>query len=441
MRKGEMVAPRRQAVRFAQKERHHFTFVLAVAVAAVSTFARADNLSTSADDLALTDYVTGLGEITDFAFLPDGRVVITEKEGALKVRRPDGTVVVAAQFAVDASSEKGLLGVAVDPDFARTRRLFLYYSRADGTDLDRHRVVSARLGTDDKLDRASEKVLIDHLRGPRNHDGGGLAIGPDGKLYVGVGDTGCNSNRPPDPPYAPTNYFATCLSNANGKILRITLDGAVPDDNPLARVAQATACGDHCGDATGAKLAPPRREIWAWGFRNPWRFWFDPRTGKLWVGDVGEITWEEIDVVERGRHYGWPWREGRHGWPQSRCRSISPGAGDCVDPVYECHHGTGPDGDCKSITAGAIVDSCRWPERWRGRYLFADNANARLFALRVTPARDSIVPHSREDLGRFTDGIPVSIHLGPDGDLYLAVFPGHDGKIVRLAPKHPLRCP
>ncbi len=419
---------------------------ITLAVLAVASLASAaPPLSKGPDALfSLVDVATGLGEVTDFAFLPDGKMVITEKDGALKVRRSDGKIVVAAKFSVDAASEKGLLGVAVDPDFAHTRRLFLYYSRSDesgGTNLDRHRVVSALLKPDDTLDRASEKVLVASLRGPANHDGGGLAIGPDGKLYIGVGDTGCNSNKPPEPRYAPGNYFGTCLSNANGKILRVDLDGTIPDDNPLAHVAAVTACGASCRDApTPSRTEPPRREIWAWGFRNPWRFWFDPKTGKLWVGDVGEITWEEIDLAQAGHHHGWPWREGRHGWPPSRCGEAIASSGACVDPIYECKHAAGADGDCKSITAGVIVDSCKWPKEYRGKYLFADNANARVWTLDVNEKRDGLVPGSRRDFARLTDGIPVSIHLGPDGDPYLAIFPGPTGKIIKVTPIHPLDC-
>jgi glucose/arabinose dehydrogenase len=389
--------------------------------------------------LVLTDVVTGLGATTDLAFLPDGRMVITEKDGAVKLRGTDGNVALAAAFDVDTGSEKGMLGVAVDAGFfAATRRIFLYYSASDaagGTDLDRNRVVSMVLREDGALDRASELVLVRDLRGPANHDGGGLAVGPDGRLYVGVGDSGSNSGAPPEPPQEPTNHFATCLSNANGKILRVNFDGSIPADNPLASTPAATACGDAPGAPVSASVqAPPRREIWAWGFRNPWRFSFDPVTGDLWVADVGEITYEEVSVAQAGRHHGWPWREGPHGWPQAKCAEITPVGGDCVDPVYHCRHGPasgGVDGDCESITGGTIVDNPAWPADERGRYYFADNVNGHLYSLAVDPARASVVAGSRRQVAQVQGGIPVSLRLGPDGDLYVAVLPG---RVARLAP-------
>jgi len=386
--------------------------------------------------ITFTDHVTGLGPVTDLAFLPDGRLVIVEKTGAVKVRAPGGAVTQAGSLPVDSRSEKGLLGVVAAPDFVASRRLVLYYSRADaagGSDLDRHRVVTVPLGDDGALAVAAERVLLSGLRGPANHDGGALALGPDGLLYVGVGDTGCNSGAPPEPPGAPGNYFATCLSNANGKILRVALDGAIPATNPLADVALATACGTTCRAAPSG-LAAPRREIWAWGFRNPWRMAFDPATGRLWVGDVGEITYEEVTVVQPGRHHGWPWREGAAGWPRARCRETTPDTGDCVEPAYVCRHGAdagGVDGGCTSITGGVFLQGPRWPAPLRGRYLFADNVNGRVWTLEVDAARTGVVPGSRREVGRITGGGPVSLRVGPDGDVYAAVLPG---RVVRISP-------
>lgn len=380
----------------------------------------------------LEDALTGLGPVTDVGFLPDGRLVVTAKDGSVSIGAPGGAAREVGRFPVDVESEKGLLGVAVDPAFAVSRRVFFYYSRSDeagGTDLDRHRVVSVRLGAGDELE--AEAVLLAGLRGPENHDGGALEIGPDGRLYVGVGDTGCNSGQAPEPLYTPTNWFATCLTNANGKILRVGLDGEIPADNPLASTPAVTACGDRCGDPISAATGAPRPEIWAWGFRNPWRFAFDPATGLLWVGDVGEVTWEELSIVERGKHHGWPFREGPQGWPRTRCSEVRPDAGECVEPVYACGRGGGPDGDCAAITGGAFLAGPRWPEPLRDRYIFGDSATGRLWTLRLTADRRGVVAGSRRELAQVA--APVSIRAGPDGDVYVALLGA--GKVIRISPR------
>lgn len=418
--------------------------IFALALAASS--AHADTLATGAPatNFNFSDHVTGVGQMTDFRWVPDGRLVMTRKSGEVMVRTTAGSVVNAGSFPVDTESEKGLLGVEVDPAFATNNRLFFYYSRSSmattepGTDLDRHRVVSITLKSDNTLDMTTEKILVRNLRGPANHDGGALAIGKDGKLYIGVGDTGCNSGVAPGGTIG--NYFGTCLTNGNGKILRVNLDGTIPTDNPLVGVAAVTACGSSCGtNITGTGTAAPRTDIWAWGFRNPWRFWIDPVTGNLWVGDVGEVTYEEVSIVPKGRHMGWPWREGGQGYPVTKCTEITPNTGNCVDPAYYCGRtaGGGVDGGCRSITGGVIVDTCSWPAEFRGLYYFADNANNSIWTLQPTAARDGIVAGSRKNFGTVTGG-PVSMRTGPDGALYVASLGGN--RLARFAPKTPVTC-
>jgi glucose/arabinose dehydrogenase len=430
---------------------------LSSALALVAGVGKADTMATAglSGQFTVAPKVSGLNQPTSFAFLPDGRMVITDKMGDVLIAdtRAGGTVTstsTAGSFSVDTESEKGLLNVLLHPNFGSNRLLIFYVSLATssgGTDTDRHRVMTVPLGTNDQLDMAQANTLVRGLQGPRNHDGGGLAIGPDGKLYIGVGDTGCNSNRPAEPAYTPTNFFGTCLTIPNGKILRVNLDGSIPSDNPLVNAAQVTACGSTCGmNVTG--LAPAttgiRTDIWAWGFRNPWRFSFDKRTGNLWVGDVGEVTYEELDIIPPtggGRHYGWPWREGARGNPASSCRQILPDVGDCVDPQYFCGRGGGGggiDGNCAAIMAGAIVDSCDWPAAFQGRYFFGDHPNRWIGNVTLTANRNGLASTTRSGFVN-TTGNPTHIDVGPDGALYYATM--QPGTIQRVAPTNPTACP
>ncbi|MFN8544081.1 MAG: PQQ-dependent sugar dehydrogenase [Candidatus Binatia bacterium] len=423
---------------------------LAILCALRLSTARADSLvATGSPSPASTfvideGFVTGVNLVTDFRFLPDGRMVIVTKDGNVLLRpAAGGALVSAGTFAVDTESEKGLLGVAVDPDFTTTGRLFFYYSAAAGTDNDRHRVVARTLGGNTL---GPETVLLHDLRGPENHDGGALDVGPDGFLYVGVGDTGCNSGQAPEPIYTPTNFYPTCLSGhpqnngaGNGKILRIARDGSIPPANPLVGAGNVTACGAACGDTiAGTGVGAPRTDVFAWGFRNPFRLWVDPQTGRVWVGDVGEISYEEITIVQPGRHHGWPWREGMHGWPMSKCRDVRVGTGggvpvmdqDCVDPVFEYAHPTGI-----AVTGGQIVDSCAWPAAFRGRYYFGDFAGS-VWTLTPNGARDGVTGGATA-FAAITGGL-VAIHTGTDGALYLASHYG--SRIARIAPLAPEVC-
>ena len=396
-----------------------------------------------ASTFQLTTYVSGQGQLTDFRFLPDGRVVMTEKTGAVKVRRTDGSVVTAGSFNVDSNSEKGLLGVEVDPQFASNT--FLYFYASDGpTTANKHRVLKVKLNPDNALvctgscSTAPEPtVLLQNLQGPANHDGGGLAIGPDGKLYVGVGDTGANSGVPPGGSI--TNYIGTCLTTANGKVLRINLDGSIPADNPLAASGtRVPACDGSPGSAPNPSnvTGVPRAEIWSWGFRNPFRFWFDAQTGRLWVGDVGEVSYEEVNLVTKGQHYGWPFREGAFGYPVTRCDNLGANGGgaDCVEPAYFCEHAGAAgnnDGSCQSITGGVFVDSPSWPAPYRGRYFFGDNANGNVWTLTPNANRDGFVANPRADFGT-NFGTVTRFLVGPDGNLYLSRV---EGSILVVSPR------
>jgi glucose/arabinose dehydrogenase len=401
----------------------------------------------AADLFSMTVYARDIDLATSTLLLPDGRAVITEKTGRVLVRHPDETLVEAGTLKVDSEKEKGLLNVIAHPRFSETKDLIFYYSAAERPELDKHKVSLIRLGDDDKLDIAGERVLVHGLRGPDDHEqGGGLAIDRSGNLLIGVGDTGCRAGKMPEPPYTPTNYFATCLTNGNGKILRVALDGSIPADNPLVNVEQVSACGQKCSDDP-KKLpkAPPRKDIWAWGLRNPWRIWVDPKTGALWTADVGDLANEEIDIIPEkgGLHYGWPFREGGQGHPVSACNATTPG-GDCVDPAYYCRHDdvTGaPDGNCKSINGGLIIDDCRFPAAFRGKYFFADNANGRIWTVTPTADRTGIVPGSRMDFGQ-VGGFIVDLDAGDDAALYLTVMkiPPEKSVVLRIAPKQLESC-
>ena len=437
------------------------TRLVAVLALVFAAAAHADTLSSagSPSPASLFDiqpeFVTGVGDVTDFRWLPDGRLVVINKAGNVLVRPAGGgTLVDAGSFAVDTASEKGLLGIAVDPAFTTNRRLYFYYSAAGGTTANKHRVVVRTLGANSVLD-PGETPILSGLRGPNNHDGGGIDIGPDGLLYVGVGDTGCNSNMVAEEEYTPTNFYGTCLADdpanlggGNGKILRVALNGGIPPSNPLVGATNVTACGPTCGTAIDpGVLGDPRPEIFAWGFRNPFRLWVDPVTGRVWVGDVGEISYEEVTIVEPGRHHGWPWREGGRGHPGTACQAVRIGTGPsdepildqvCVEPVYFCGRsaGGGIDGGCQSITGGQIAESCTWPEAFRGRYVFADYVHGSVFTLVPNGTRDGIVG-GRANFATIEGG-PTALRVGNDGALYVAVYPA--GRIARIAPTAPGAC-
>src|SRR5262249_46720927 len=210
----------------------------------------------------------------------------------------------------------GLPGIAIEPGFDTNGFIYLYRTKAGaggcGTSTGRFNQVVRVTMSGGSISLGS---LVELLTGIRtdggNHDGGGLRIGPDGKLYVGVGDSGLGDNQ--GGPGSSTNPYAQDLNSLNGKMVRLNLDGTIPGDNPF--VGQAGERG----------------EIYAYGFRNPFRFGFDPVNGNLWVADVGDLTVEEVDIVTAGGNYGWPHCEGTL---PSGCEN----PGD-IDPIFTYQHG------------------------------------------------------------------------------------------------------
>ena len=319
---------------------------------------------------AQTTLVTGLANPTAMAFAPDGRLFVATQAGALRVVK-DGALLTTPFLTVTVSSsgERGLLGVAFDPAFTTNRFVYVYYTATTPVV---HNRVSRFTADGDVALAGSEVVLLDldPLSTATNHNGGALHFGSDGKLYVGVGDNANGAN-------------AQSLSNLLGKILRINPDGSIPSDNPFSLTA------------TGAN-----RAIWAKGLRNPYTFAFHPQSGRMFIDDVGQSTWEEIDDGAAGANYGWPNSEGP---------TTSTGM---TGPAYWYGHGTGATLGC-AISGGTFYAPAvpTFPADYVGDYFFADYCGN--WINRVDPASGFAV-------STFATGIaaPVDLDVASDGSLY-----------------------
>ena len=307
---------------------------------------------------------------TSMANAPDGRIFVTEKAGKVKIIK-NGAVLPTSflSVSVDQLNERGLSCVAIDPNFSTNNYVYIYYTTAG---LPIHNRLSRFTANGDVALAGSEVVIMDFDPLVNSiHNGGGMVFGPDGKLYIGVGNDNVNS-------------FSQDKNNYMGKVLRINSDGSVPPGNPFS----------------GSEAA---QRIWAYGLRNPWSLAFQPGTSNLFVNEVGEGAWEEINnATIAGVNFGWPGSEGATSNPAY------------TTPVYTYHHGpAGSDYGC-AITGGTFLDpsSTNYPSTYTGKYFFIDYCNNWINYLDLSSGVQKF---------NFASNLPNALNYvmaGPDGNLY-----------------------
>jgi glucose/arabinose dehydrogenase len=307
-------------------------------------------------------------------------------------------------YRVPQENEEGLLGLAFHPKFKENGELFVYYTGAYEDEKDRKSVISRfRVSKDDpnRVDPATEEVIMTIGQPFWNHNGGTIIFGPDGYLYIGLGDGGKRAD-----PFDNAQNLSTLL----GSILRIDVDRrdeglayAIPPDNPFVGRDDA------------------RGEIWAYGLRNVWRMAFDPPTGLLWAADVGQDIWEEIDIIEKGGNYGWNLREGMHDFEPSGAPPAVEMT-DLIEPLWEYHHDVG-----KSITGGNVYRGPSMAEL-EGAYLYADFVSGRIWALWYDQETKRVTANRAI---RETGPAVMTFGEDDDGETYFATQEGGLWKFAR----------
>lgn len=299
----------------------------------------------------------------------------------------------------DKQNEEGLLGFAFHPQYKKNGEFFVYYTTKDAPQMS---VISRFTVSKDDPNVGDPKSEQEILRIPQpfwNHNGGTIAFGPDGYLYVALGDGGKAND-----PFGHGQNLETLL----GSILRIDIDKtsgdkqyAIPADNPFVNKAGA------------------QPEIYAYGLRNVWRMSFDRKTGALWAADVGQNLWEEINIIRSGGNYGWNIREAKHKFDPT-VKKAAPTPPDApqkglIDPIFEYHHDIG-----KSITGGEVYRGKKVPAL-QGKYVYADYVTSRLWGLNYNAKKDSVTANQPID----SPNLPV-MSFGSDehGELYFTTVPG-----------------
>ncbi|PRY07377.1 glucose/arabinose dehydrogenase [Pontibacter ummariensis] len=332
-----------------------------------------------------------------------GRLYVLDQQGKIfwlsesadKTARPNLFLDISDR--VEAGGEMGLLGLAFHPDYENNGYFYVNYT-TDNPLQTRISQFKETPGNRGKVDPNSEEVLLTYRQPYRNHNGGKITFGPDGYLYIAVGDGGSGGD--------PQNN-AQDRKSLLGKILRIDVNTTfgtrpygIPADNPFANNQQGY-----------------REEIYAYGLRNPWKISFDKETGRLWAADVGQNKLEEIDIIEKGGNYGWRIMEGSDCYnPSSNCDQTG-----LIQPVHEYTHADGV-----SVTGGFVYRGKAIPEL-QGKYIYADYASGKVWALTLnedgTKAANTLL---------LTTGFPVSSFGQDQHNELLLLRYGRGGKIYRL---------
>jgi len=325
-----------------------------------------------------TQFASGLSSATAMAFAPDGRLFVCQQGGQLRVVTAAGTLLPTpfVTLTVDANGERGLLGVAFDPNFAANQFVYVYYT---ATTPQIHNRVSRFTANGNVATAGSELPIfeLNNLSGATNHNGGAIHFGPDGNLYIAVGENANAAN-------------SQTVGNLLGKILRINSDGTIPLDNP-------TTFPGIVGSPAGNN-----RAIWSVGLRNPYTFTFQSGSGRMFINDVGQSAWEEINDGIAGSNYGWSICEGACAPPNANLR----------DPLFQYGHGSSATTGC-AITGGAFYNptTVNFPAEYVGKYFYAEFCSG--WIRRFDPATPGTST-------AFATGIsnPVDLIVTADGSLY-----------------------
>jgi glucose/arabinose dehydrogenase len=352
-------------------------------------------------DIALEEIAAGFSQpvFLTHANNGDGRLYVVEQAGRVRIIDADGSVLpdpfLDITPRVSSGGERGLLSVAFHPRHEDNDRLFVNYTIRKSGVL-RTRIAEFRRENDDAADVHAETVLLEIEQPFDNHNGGQTAFGPDGYLYIGMGDGGSAND-----PWRHGQNLTTLL----GAVLRIDVDRrsedgsyAIPDDNPYVGIRGA------------------RDEIWAHGLRNPWRFSFDMHKGILYLADVGQGHEEEIDIITPGGNYGWAIMEG------NRCNSSDATKcerRDLMAPILTYGRDEGI-----AVTGGYVYRGASVPGLC-GTYLYGDYGSGRIWGLRQAGGRVTV----QRELLRTAHAIS-SFGQGPDGEVY--VLDHTAGKVLRI---------